>query len=357
MYFGSDNSVGASPKIMAAIAEANQQGAEPSYGNDSYCKAATDKIREFFNHDAAVFFVPTGTAANALALAQLTQRWSCILAHQDSHITIDECNAVEMQTGGTRILGLPGEGGKIFPAVLAQTLKTLPRKRPHNAKPGALSLSQCTESGLVYTPDEISALTGIAKLENIAVHMDGSRFANAVATLGCTPAEITWKSGIDVLSLGATKNGALQAEAVVFFNPAQAENFDYLRKRAGHLVSKGRLLGAQFNAWLSDNHWLELAQHANSMATRLATGLQKIPGIKLAYTPQANEVFAILQRQGHEKLQTLGATYYEWQDSGLPDHLRPLPQSDVFVRLVTSWQTQPEQVDSFTAAVRQTHQP
>jgi threonine aldolase len=299
LYFGSDNSVGASAPVMQALQEANAQGALPSYGNDPFTARAVDAVRRVFSRPAEVFFVPTGTAANALALAQLTPRWGSIYCTQEAHIAVDEANAVELQTGGARLVTLPATGGRLLPETLHKSLTEGSADRPHNARPSVLSLTQATEGGLVYSPAEVKALADIARTHRMKVHMDGARFANAIATLGCDPADVTWRAGVDVLTFGASKGGVLQAEAVVFFNPADATDFDYRRKQGGHLVSKSRYMGAQFEAWLQGDHWLELARHANAQALALADGLEKLPGARLPWKPEANEVFCFLARPVH----------------------------------------------------------
>lgn len=346
MFFASDNASGASEKILQAILRANAGNAMP-YGADDWSKAAEEKISEVFERPCAVFLVPTGTAANALALAAFTPPYGAIFCHDDAHVMDDECGAPEFFTAGAKLVGISGALGKIAAKDFERTLAAYPRGLVKQVQPATLTLSQATESGTLYSLAEIRALADLAHRKDVAVHMDGARFANALAALGCTPAEMTWKSGVDVLSLGGTKNGAIMCEAVVFFDRDRAADFLYLRKRGGHTVSKGRFIGAQMLAWLEDGHWLELAAHANRMAQRLARGLAKAPGIRLPWKPQANEVFAILPGETNKGLRAAGASYYDWGSRGLEGAKTALKPGEVFVRMVTSFTTLPEDVDAF----------
>src|SRR6185312_1799022 len=240
----------------------------------------------------AVFPVATGTAANALALAALTPPWGAIYCHEAAHIQSDECGAPEFFAAGAKLLPLAGEDAKLMPATVEAAL--LERGVVHHVQPSALSISQATEAGTLYRPAEIAALGALARRHGLALHMDGARFANAVAALGCAPADLTWRAGVDALSFGATKNGALAAEAVIFFDPAKAADLAYRRKRAGHLFSKMRFLSAQLDAYLADGLWLRNARHANAMAARLGQGLARLPGARLVHPVEANEVFVEL---------------------------------------------------------------
>jgi threonine aldolase len=350
MNFASDNAAPASAKILNALIEANQ-GAASAYGADSWSKSAEDKLREIFQHDCRVFLLSTGTAANALALASLCPPWGAVLCHDQAHIVTDECGAPEFFTHGAKLVGIAGDNGKITPDGIKAALKTLPRGVMHNVQPAVVSLSQATESGTVYTCDEIAALSAVAHAHNLSIHMDGARFANAMLHLDCTPAQMTWQAGVDVVSFGASKNGTFACEAVIFFNPAQAEHFAYLRKRAGHTLSKGRLLGAQMQAYLEAGHWLDLAAHANAMASRLAKGLQAIKGVRLAWPVEANELFVILPRTHVRALQTAGAVFYEWRSHALPHRQRP-HEDEAFIRLICSFATTPDEVARFVAVAQ-----
>ncbi len=348
MNFASDNATGASAQVMAAIAAANDGAAMP-YGADSHTAAAEAALSDVFERDCAVFFVPTGTAANALALAALCPPWGAVFCHHDAHVMDDECGAPEFFTAGAKLVGLPGGRGKISAGTLAETLRAFPHGLVKQVQPGALTLTQATESGTLYSLAELAELCAIARAAGVPVHLDGARFANALVSLNASPAEMSWKAGVDVLSFGATKNGALFCEAVVFFDTDRAADFAYRRKRAGHTLSKGRFLGAQMIAYLRDGHWLELAGHANAMATRLADGLGAA-GARVPLGCQANEVFAILPRAAAMALKSAGAACYDWGARGLEglDHLGP---DEVQLRLVTSFATTAAEVDQCASIV------
>ncbi len=336
---------GASPQILDALIAANATP-ERSYGADRFTLDAERRLAEVFDHELRAFFVTSGTAANSLALSALAQPWNGILCHPHAHILEDECSAPEFFTGGARLIPVADSASKITVADLKQTLERLPSDAPHNVTPAVLSISQASECGLVYTPQEIAALAEIARSRALSLHMDGARFANAVASLGCTPAELTWKSGVDVLCLGASKNGALAAEAVIFFDPAHAVNFPSRRKRGGHLVAKGRFLGAQFGGWLRNDHWLELARTANMRAAELAEGLARILHVRLVWPTEANEVFAILPKSMDARLRAAGCYYYAWNRARLPPG-ESIASEEVFVRLVTSFATTVDDVAAF----------
>ncbi|WP_048444262.1 threonine aldolase family protein, partial [Methylobacterium variabile] len=317
MNFASDNVVGASAPILEAIVRHNG-GAMPAYGADPLTLGLTPRFRALFQHeDLAVFPVATGTAANALALAVMVPPFGLCLCHEEAHVMEDECGAPEFYTHGAKLHGLPGTGGKIAPDTLDGFLSGLTR-HVKQMPPRALTLSQLTESGQVYTVEEIAALCRIAHGHGLTVHMDGARFANALSALGCSPAEMTWRAGIDILSFGASKNGALAAEAILVFRQDLADTLEYRRKRAGHILSKGRFLAAQLEAYLADDHWLANAAHANRMAARLAEGLGRIPGVRLAWPVQGNELFPILPDGLDEALRRGGALYYDWTSRSLP---------------------------------------
>lgn len=345
MNFGSDNLSGASEQVMQFLQDANTELQTP-YAGDDWTKQAEQRIQEIFGTDAKVFFVITGTAANCLALASICNPWDSILCHGQAHIINDELTAPEFFTGGARLIGLERATAKLSYQALQEYLANNTPHPPHNAMPGALSLSQLTESGQVYQPEELRALTALAKEHGLAVHMDGARFANAVASLGCHPADITWKAGVDVLCLGATKNGALMAEAVVFFNHELSERFVQLRKRSGHLLSKGRWFGAQFCGWLHDDHWLTLAHHANEQASKLATGISQSDAASLIWPVAGNEMFVRITRQKAQMLADNGAVFNEWFTDILPEDQKLKPDETV-LRLVTSFKTQPEDIERF----------
>jgi threonine aldolase len=338
--FASDNTAPVAPAILDAIVKANA-GFALGYGNDNWTAGVERRLAEVFEHDVAVFLVPTGTAANALALAHVTPPWGVVFCHADSHIATDECGAPEFFGSGLKLAGLPGDGGKIAPATLQAALDGYGGHRPHQMVASALSITQASEAGTIYRTDEIAGLSEIAHARALAVHMDGARFANALVRLNATPAQMTWQSGIDVLSFGATKGGAMAAEAVVVFDPARSAFMAERRKRAGHLFSKHRFLAAQMTAYLTDDCWLTLARHANAMADRLAQGL-KAAGLPPVWPVEANLVFAILPRALDAKLKAAGASYYVRPSDGLP-----LKADQVLVRLVTSFATEPAEIERF----------
>ena len=349
MNFASDNTAGVAPAILDAIARANE-GYALGYGEDEITARVERRLADVFEHELAVFLLPTGTAANALALAQLTRPWGAVLCHAESHIVVDECGATEFYGGGLRLLPLPGEGCKIASATLQAALERGPWGGPHHVTPAALSLSQATEAGTSYRASEIRQLAEIARAHDVAVHLDGARFANALVRTNATPGEITWRAGVDVLSFGATKGGALAAEAVIFFDPARTKGMPERRKRGGHLLSKHRFLAAQLEAYLKDDLWLELARHANRMADRLAAGLAAA-GMKPAWPVEANEVFVPLSAEADRRLKAAGALYYPWYLGSLPAGL-VIPPDHTLVRLVASFSTTEAEVDRFVTIAR-----
>jgi threonine aldolase len=345
MNFASDNTAAIAPAILNAVAAANA-GYTLGYGNDDLTRAVERRLSATFEREVAAFLVPTGTAANALALAHVAPQWGVVFCHQEAHIVTDECGAPEFFGGGLRLEGLPGEGGKIAAATFDAALSRYGGHSPHQLIPAALSLTQASEAGTIYRTAEMSELAGIAHGRGLAVHMDGARFANALVRLNASPAEMTWRSGIDVLSLGATKGGALAAEAVVFFDPERAALFGERRKRAGHLLSKHRFIAAQFLAWLEDDYWLSLARHANAMADKLAGGLAAA-GLPPVFPVEANLIFAILPQAVHERLKSAGAQYYVRSRADLNGG-----KDGVMVRLVTSFSTRDDDIERFLACCR-----
>jgi threonine aldolase len=336
MNFISDNAYGASAEILAAVTAASAETAA-SYGEDALTRRLQTRLGEIFEHDVAAFPVVTGTAANALILAALCPPYGAVLCHEKSHIAVDECAAPEFFTGGAKLVHLQGNGGKLTPAAVAAALSQF-GGGVHSPKPSVVSITQATEMGTVYRPDEIRALADCAHGRGLKLHMDGARFANALAWLGCTSAELAWKAGVDALSFGATKNGALMAEAAIFFDPADAADFDYRRKKSGHLVSKMRFISAQLDAYLEDGRWLATAARANRLAARLAQGLSKIAGVELAHPVEANAVFAWLPDALAAKLRAGGAKFYDWE---------PSQNGRVMARLVCSFATPQADVERF----------
>ena len=335
--FGSDNVTPASPEVIEAIIAANA-GSLHSYGDDPYTTRLNELVSTLFETEAAVFPVTTGTAANALALATLTPPYGAVYCHENAHIMTDECGAPEFFTGGAKVIGLSGADGKIVPAQLDAPLRFAADMGVHHVRPATLSLTQSTEWGTVYTPNEVRALSDAAHAKGLGVHMDGARVANAIAHLGCSPAEITWQAGVDVLCLGATKNGAMAAEAVICFDRARATEFALRRKRAGHLWSKMRFLSAQLVAYLDGGLWLRNAGHANAMAARLAAGLATLPGVRLVQAVEANELFVAMPDSVIESLFADGFEFYRW--------MAPAGVAGPVVRLVTAYCTTTEDVDA-----------
>jgi threonine aldolase len=348
MNFASDNAAGIAPKILDAVMRAGE-GFALGYGNDETTRRVERRFAEFFEHEVAVFLVSTGTAANAIALAQLAPPWGPVLCHAESHIVTDECGAPEFFGGGLKLVELPGQGGKIAADTLRTALGRYTGHRPHEVVPSALSLTQATEAGTVYRPEEIQRLADIAHERGLAVHMDGARFANALVRLGVTPAELTWKAGVDVLSFGATKGGAMAAEAIIFFDPQRATDMPERRKRGGHLLSKHRFVAAQMDAFLADDHGLELARHANRLADRLASRLTAV-GVPPVWPVEANLLFVALPKVSDARLRAAGASYYVRQSESLPPGLAIGPDR-MLVRLVTSFATSENEVDRFAELV------
>jgi threonine aldolase len=335
--FGSDNLAGAHPRIVEAVMRYSG-GFALSYGDDELTKRVERRIAELFEHECAVFLVATGTAANALALGTLCPPYGAIYCHPLAHINTDECGAPEFYTGGAKLVTIEGASGKITAAGLAARLEGATVHGIHSVKPSVVTLTNASELGTIYKPAELAAIAEIAQAHGMKFQVDGARFANAVAALNLSPAEMTWKSGVDVLCFGATKVGAIAAEAVIFFNPALAGEFEYRRKRGGQLWSKHRFLAAQFDAFLEDDLWLKNASHANAMAKRLAEGLAGLPNVSLTQPVEANELFPALPEVMIAGLQADGFVFYRW--------------SGATIRLVTSFATTIDDVDAFLASAR-----
>jgi len=336
--FASDNYSGICPEAWAAMAEANT-GHEVNYGNDTWTQRATDAIREIFETDCEVFFVFNGTAANSLSLAALCQSFHSILCHELAHVETSECGAPEFFANGSKLLSLQGGEGKIDPAEIERAVNK--RTDIHYPKPRALSLTQATETGTVYTPAEIKALAEAARKFGLRVQMDGARFANAIASLNVAPADITWRAGVDVLCFGGTKNGIGIGEAVVFFDRELARDFDYRCKQGGQLASKMRFLSAPWLGLLQDGAWLRHACHANAMAKLLEAGLRKISGVKISFPVQSNAVFANIPKPAEAELRARG---WRFNTGGV---------TTGDSRLMCSWDTTPEDVAALVADVRE----
>ncbi len=347
MKFASDNWAGASEKVIAALAEAARRGG-PAYGGDALSKAVEDRFAEVFEHEVAVFPVATGTAANALALSAYARPGGIIFCHADAHVAVDEAGAAEF-LAGLKVSGIAGADGKLSLAALREALAMVPEGATHRGQPAAVSLTNITEIGTAYSADEITAVAEVARGRGAPVHLDGARFAGAVAALGVTPAELTWRAGVDVMSFGGTKNGCVAADAVIFFQPSDAREFAFIRQRAGHTFSKHWFAAAQFDAYLKDGHWLELARRANAMGAKLAEAIARSRIARLALPAAANEVFAILPKTVDERLRAAGAIYYAWPDTASISSA-PAPD-EVLVRLVTSFATSEADVKAFAGAL------
>lgn len=343
MYFASDNSGPAHPRVMQALSGANA-GYAASYGDDALMQQVRAEIRDQFEApEAAVYLVATGTAANVLALATLGQPWQRIYCTPVAHIAVDEANGPEFYTGGAKLTEIAAPDGKMSGAALAAAIAQVAPGDVHHPQPGVLSLTNLTEMGTAYSPAEIGALSALARAHGMAVHLDGARLANALAATGASPAEMTWKAGVDALSLGATKNGCLGVEAVVLFDPARAWEFELRRKRGGHLLSKHRYLSAQMAAYLEAGLWRDLAGQANAAGARLAAALAAA-GAEFVSPAQANMIFARVPRATHRRLFAAGAVYHLWGDTldGGDD-----PDEMLAARLVCDWSTTDEQIEAF----------
>lgn len=335
-HFASDNYAGICPEAWASLSEANQ-GHVPGYGDDPWTKQASDLIRDIFETQCEVFFVFNGTAANSLALASLCQSYHSILCHEYAHVERDECGAPEFFSNGTKVLLVPGEHGRIDMAELERTVKR--RTDIHFPKPRAVTVTQATECGTVYSVSQLQAMGSMAKHLGLRLHMDGARFANAVASLNVAPKAITWQAGVDVLCFGGTKNGTHVGDAVVFFNLELAKEFDYRCKQSGQLASKMRFMSAPWVGMLQDGAWLRHAAHANAMAARLHNHLKAIPNLKILFPPEANAVFAELPKAAVTALHQKGWKFYSFIGEG-------------GCRFMCSWDTNEADVDAFAADIR-----
>lgn len=333
---------------MDAIISANA-GSVPAYGGDDLTERARQLFCDVFEHECAVFFVATGSAANGLALSQIVPPYGGILCSDVSHINIDEPGTVELFTGGARLLPIASAAGKIVPEQVAGEMRFYDPPEQRRVRAAALSLTQGTESGTVYSPGEVQALCDIAHHHGLSVHMDGARFGNAVAHAGCSPAEMTWRAGVDVLCFGATKNGAMAAEAIVFFEREKATQFGSRLSRAGQVFSKNRFISAQWVALLQDSLWLDMARQANEAATRLSEGISKIDGCEVVWPTQINEVFATLPDGVAEQMRQEGARFYDWLYPG--DRW-----SGKLQRMVTSFATTQNEIEELLQRVRELSQ-
>ena len=330
MRFFSDNAAAVCPEAMAAMAAANRL--DTAYDGDALSGRLSGAFSQLFETEVEALWVATGTAANSLALAALCAPYGSIICHRDAHIQNDECGAPEFYTGGAKLLLGNGEGAKLSPETVDGLIGSI-RKDVHQVQPAALSITNATEYGLVYTPDEVAALGELCRSRGLGFHMDGARFANAVARLGCSPSDLSWRAGVDALSFGFVKIGGMSAEMLIFFGAEHRQSSLYRRKRAGHLLSKGRFMAAQVLAMLEDDVWLRNARAANDSAARLAAAA----GDRLVLPVEANEVFLKVTPEEAEGLRAQGFDFYDW---GVGE-----------ARLVTSWDSDPSDVEALAAAI------
>jgi threonine aldolase len=348
MFFASDNCSGVPHQVLDALTRANS-GYAMGYGNDALSCHVQDQIRAVFEApNAAVYLVPTGSAANALALSVYCPPWGSIYCHKIAHIEDDECGAPAFYSGGGKLTLIDGADGKMTPEALAAAL-TAAQTSIHNVQKSVLSLTNITECGTLYSLAEISALTKIAKAHGLACHLDGARFANAVVSLGCSASDMSWRSGIDVVTFGGTKNGLLGVEAVVFFNPEKAWEFELRRKRGGHLFSKYRYLAAQMDAYATDDLWRDLATKANAAAKKLEAAILATTDTKLLHPRGGNALFASWPRAVDTRLRAAGAVYNYWP--GDPAPTGPAEEL-ISARLVCSWSTTDAEIAEFKAHLR-----
>ena len=336
--FASDNVTPACPEVMEAINQANIGNIE-SYGHDKWSKVLDNKFSELFEKDVKVFTAVTGTAANSLALSSITPSYGNIYCHKISHINVDECGAPEFFTGGAKLITIDGDDGKFNSDELKKNIRG--SGVVHNTQPASVSITQSCETGVIYKLDEILKINQVAKENGMKIHMDGARFSNAIASLNKSPAEATWKLGIDVLTFGGTKNGCMDAEAIIFFNPSDVNNFQYLQKRSGQLLSKTRFLSSQLDAYITDGLWLRNATHANDMARKLSEKLSKINSFELTYPTESNEIFIKMPKNIQDHLNNEGY-------SAIPDDM-----FDGSVRFVTAWNTNLNDIENLINTIKE----
>jgi threonine aldolase len=346
MNFASDNWAGAHPQIAESLAR-HAQGFAAAYGNSDLDRQVEAKFSEIFEREVEVFYVATGTAANSLSMTAFAKPGGVFFTHRESHMIADECGAPEYLSGGGRLCPVDGPLGRMDPAGLEAAIGRYPAQFVHSGQPAAISVTQSSEIGTVHSLDQLDAVAEIARRHKLPLHMDGARFANALVSLGCSPAEMTWKRGVDIVSFGGTKNGCWCAEAIVVLNPQAAPQIAFIHKRAAQLFSKSRFVAAQFDAYFDNDLWLTSARHANTMAARLAAIFAAASGARLAWHPEANEVFAILRDDRANALADAGARFYDWH----PPHgvdLR-LRAGEVLFRFVTSFATTEAEIDAVAA--------
>lgn len=344
MFFASDNWAGAHPKVAERL-NASAAGFSRAYGDGDLDKAVYKRFSEIFEREVAVFFVATGTAANSLALAAYGKPGGISFAHREAHIIEDECGAPEYFSHGSRLHPVDGPLGRMDIANLERAIGRFASENVHGGRPAAISITQSTEVGTVYGLDDISAISAIARRHSLPLHMDGARFANALVALETSPAEMTWKRGVDIVSFGGTKNGCWCAEAIVMFDLDRAKEMAFLRKRAAQLFSKSRFISAQFDAYFDGGMWLDTARHANAMTAKLATTISNSSVARLAWQPEANEVFAVIKTEAARKAQDAGAAFYDWH---APASLGgQIAEDETLYRFVTSFATTEDEISRF----------
>lgn len=344
MFFASDNWAGAHTAINERLMRESTRFAA-AYGTSDLDKAIEQKFNEIFEREVAVFFVGTGTAANSLALASIARPGGITFCHSEAHVIEDECGAPIYFSNASRLMQAAGPHGKMLPENLKAAINRFPPGSIHQGQPMAITMTQATEAGTVYSLDEIETIGQIAKKFNLPLHMDGARFANALTALDTTAAEMTWKRGVDILSFGGTKNGCWCAEAIVYMDPKMAEDLPFIRKRSAQLFSKTRFMAAQFEAYFQDNLWLDLARQANAMASRLRKGFAASNSARLAWPTQSNELFVVINKQKAETARAKGAHFYDWV---VPQDMQgTLTPDETLIRLVTSFATVETDVDQF----------
>ena len=344
MIFASDNWAGAHPKIAASLS-AHSDGFASAYGSSDLDRAVTDRFSILFEREVAVFFVATGTAANSLSLAAFAKPGGVSFCHSEAHMVADECGAPEYLTGGARLCPVEGPLGRIDPTKLETAIGRYPAQFVHAGRPMAVSITQATEVGTVYSLDQIEGISAVAKRHQLPLHLDGARFANALVSLDATPADMTWRRGVDVVSFGGTKNGCWCAEAVVLFDLDRAREFAFIQKRAAQLFSKARFVSAQFLAYFDGGLWLDVARHSNTMARRLADRVRGSRSARLAWEPEANEVFVVIAKDVADRQRETGAVFYPWQAPG--GFSGKIEADEAMYRFVTSFATTVEDIDKF----------
>jgi threonine aldolase len=348
MHFASDNWAGAHTKISEALTR-HGSGFASAYGSSELDKAAEKTFSRIFEREVAVFFVATGTAANSLSVTWMSRPGGVAFAHREAHMIEDECGAPEYLSSGTRLLPVDGDLGRIDPGKLAAAIGGFDPAFVHAGRPVGVSVTQSTEIGTLYSLDQLDGIAEVCREHRLPLHMDGARFANALVSLNTTPAEMTWKRGVDLVSFGGTKNGCWCAEALIVLDAGKADEMRFIHKRAAQLFSKSRFIAAQFEAYFEGGLWLETAQHANAMAARLAGHIAASGRLRLAWKPEANEVFGIMTKETFASLQAKGAVFYPWK----PPHgfAGEIGEGETLCRFVASFATSEEEVDRFGALI------